>query len=179
MSHYQLFVVRCLLLIGLFYTSSCNNNNQKEVWGYMPIYASTANLKNIYSTSAQSTVLAGKIYRYGQWIFQVEVGKGIHVIDASQRNNPVKISFIHIPGCSELSIRQNKLYTNNYRDLVSIDLSQPTQVNVLHRIENIFPGVSQDYPPQSGVWFECPDPNKGTIIAWAEKVLSNPKCQRP
>lgn len=179
MPHYILFIVRCLLLIGLFYTSSCTNNSQKEIWGYMPIYASTTELKNVYSTSAQPTVLAGKIYRYGQWIFQVELGKGIHVIDATQRSTPVKTSFIHIPGCSELSVRQNKLYTNNYRDLVSIDITQPSQVSVLHRIENIFPSVSQDYPPQSGAWFECPDPSKGTIIAWTEKVLSNPKCQRP
>ena len=139
MLHHQVYIVRCLLLLGLFYTSSCTNNNQKEVWGYKPIYAANSDLKNVYSTAVQPTVLAGKIYRYGQWIFQVELGKGIHIIDATQRTAPVKTSFIHIPGCSELSIRQNKLYTNNYRDLVSIDISQPTQVSVLHRIENIFP----------------------------------------
>lgn len=173
----QLVIVA--LLFGTMFLNSCNNNTKREEWGYIPIYAATADLKNVHSTTPQPTVLAGKIYRYGKWIFQVEQGKGIHIIDAAQRQNPVKTSFIYIPGCSELSVRMNKLYTNNYRDLIEIDITQPQQIVVTHRLENIFPSVSQDYPPQAGAWFECPDPSKGTIIAWTEKLLQNPKCQRP
>jgi hypothetical protein len=179
MQHHGQFLMRRILFMGMLLLTACSNKKDREIWGYIPIYASKNDLKNIYSTSPQPIVLAGKIYRYGQYLFQVELGKGIHVIDATQRNAPLKISFMHIPGCSELSIRQNKLYTNNYRDLVSIDISQPQQVLVLHRIENIFPGVSQEYPAQSGAWFECPDPAKGTVIAWTEKLIKNPKCQRP
>lgn len=168
-----------VVALGLMYLSACTSTSSREEWGYVPIYATTSDLKNVHSTPPQPTLLAGKIYRYGSWIFQVEQGRGIHVIDATQRNNPQKTSFIYIPGCSELSVRMNKLYTNNYRDLVEIDISQPQQVVVLHRIENIFPSVSQEYPPQAGAWFECPDPSRGTIIAWTEKLIKNPKCQRP
>ena len=169
-----------LVLGSLFILSACNDTKTpREEWGWVPIYTSNADLKNIYASESQALTKAGKIYRYNQWIFQIDLGKGIHVIDATQRTSPVKTAFIHVPGCSEISIRQNKLYTNNYRDLVAIDISQPTQINVVSRLENIFPAVSQNYPPQSGAWFECPNPEKGTIIAWTEQLLQNPKCKRP
>ena len=175
---FRILIGQTAMLLGLLQFTSCTSSSSREEWGYVPIYATTADLNNIHSTTPQPTQLAGKIYRYGQWIFQVEQGKGIHVIDATQRTAPQKTSFIYVPGCSELSVRSNKLYTNNYRDLVAIDISQPQQIAVLHRLENIFPGVSQEYPPQSGAWFECPDPKRGTVIAWTEQLIKNPKCQR-
>lgn len=176
-----LSILQLSLVLGSFFIlSACNNTpSPRQEWGWVPIYTATADIKKIYATESQALSKAGKIYRYNQWIFQIDLGKGIHVIDATQRNAPIKTAFIHVPGCSEISIRQNKLYTNNFRDLVAIDISQPTQVSVVSRLENIFPMVSQDYPPQSGAWFECPNPEKGTVIAWTEQLIQNPKCKRP
>ncbi|MBU3677414.1 MAG: hypothetical protein FGM54_09610 [Chitinophagaceae bacterium] len=167
------------LLLSWALIGCTNSKTNRQEWGWVPVYATQADLKNVYAQTAQATIKAGKIYRYNQWIFQVDLGTGIHVIDATQRNAPVKTAFIRVPGCSEISIRSNQLYTNNYRDLVAIDITQPLQANVVSRIENIFPAVSQDYPPQAGTWFECPDPSKGIIIAWTEQSIQNPKCKRP
>ncbi|MGI9190797.1 MAG: hypothetical protein ACR2IL_01660 [Chitinophagaceae bacterium] len=178
--HQQKSTTLLLGMVLLWTWSACTNSKTpKQEWGWVPVYAANSDLKNITTQAVQKTIKAGKIYRYNQWIFQIDLGTGIHIIDATQRNAPAKTAFIRVPGCSEISIRQNKLYTNNYRDLVAIDISQPLQYNVVSRIENIFPAVSQDYPPQSGAWFECPDPSKGTIIAWTEQSIQNPKCKRP
>ena len=64
------------------------------------------------------TASAGKIYAYNQYLFQVEQGKGIHIMDNSDPQQAEKISFLSIPLCSDLAIRSNFLYTNNLDDLL-------------------------------------------------------------
>ena len=89
-----------------------------------------------------------------------------------------KISFIKIPGATELAIKANYLYTNNVNDLVVIDLSNIASPQVVSRVADAFPQINQNYPSLSGVRFECPDPSKGIVIGWEQKLIDNPKCRR-
>lgn len=167
--------VATLLLFGAV---ACIKQTDQTVLGYAPVYGNLADLKTISADGPQAIVHAGKIYAYQGYTFQIENGEGIHVIQSSDPAHPAKIGFIRVKGCSEISIRNNILYTDNHRDLVGIQISNPNQISVVSRLSEVFPGVNQEYPPVSGTYFECADAKKGTVIAWTEKLLTNPKCKR-
>jgi hypothetical protein len=145
---------------------------------YVPVYATVQASKDINSESARATVHPGKIYAYGNYLFQVEQNEGIHVIDNSNVQQAHKIAFIKVPGASELAIKSNYLYTNNMNDLVVLDLSSIQSPKLTNRVANAFPLINQAYPPASNTYFECPDPSKGIVIGWEEKTIENPKCRR-
>lgn len=169
--------VLLLLLAGAF---SCTREPRKtgNVTAYVPVYMSEALAHNISVTPASAAKNPGKIYAYNAYLFQVEQGKGIHVIDNSVPQQANKIAFINVPGCSEIAIKSNYLYTNNVNDLVVISLANMAAPSVVSRHQNAFPQIDQKYPPLNNVYFECPDPSKGVVIGWEQKTIENPKCRR-
>ncbi|MBL7773571.1 MAG: hypothetical protein JNM95_11965 [Chitinophagaceae bacterium] len=175
----MLRVIKYIPIIALLLLGACNTNSGPgEVMGYAPVYADSSTIKIIQFESARPTENAGKIYYYKGFTFQVETGKGIHIINSLVPENASKIGFITVYGCSEISIKNDVLYTNNMSDLVSINISDITHPVPTSRVQQVFPGVSQTSPPHQGVYFECVDPNLGTVIGWTEKLLVNPKCKR-
>lgn len=159
---------------------ACEKDTDKPglVDAYVPIYGNKAALKNVTQQPAQPIVNGGKIATIGNYLFQVEEGNGIHVINISNPAAPQKLSFIKIPLCSEVTLRGNFLYSNNVTDLVVLDLSNINNITLASRIENAFPALQAQYPSQVGVYFECPDVSKGQIIGWELKKVNNPKCKR-
>lgn len=153
-----------------------------EVNGYVPIYVPENTAKEIsFSTQPRATVNAGKILVLGNRLFQVETGAGVHVINISNPSNPVKLGFISIAGCSDVSAKGNELYANNYNDLVVLAGTAsftPGVPPVLKRVANAFPKAMNNYPTQRGVYFECPDASKGFVVGWQQAVINNPKCRR-
>ncbi|HVU85615.1 MAG TPA: hypothetical protein VHC50_12280 [Puia sp.] len=81
----------------------------------------------------------GKITLYKNYIFLNEVSKGIHVIDNTDPSSPRNISFINIPGNTDLSIRNNILYANDaYGDLVAFGIEDPEKPVVKKFLSSIF-----------------------------------------
>lgn len=149
----------------------------EEVDGYAPIYGDKSKLKLIRSTDPKPIEDGGKIYIKGTTFYQVETGKGIHVLDITDAANPKKLYFIEVMGAQEVSIKNNSLYTNNLNDLVTIDISNPADVKEVDRIPEVFDLVDPSVPPGSG-YYECVDPEKGDVVGWELKVLHYPKCRR-
>ena len=140
---------------------------------YIPVYGVDSSSRVIRADLPQPTIQAGKIYVQGTLLYQVEVFKGIHIIDYSDKDRPVKLAFIHIPGCSEVTVRKNVLLTNNMNDLVSVDLTRLPEVTVFSRVTNAF-NVVYFYnetavnakPPYSGVHYVCPNGFSGDVVGW-------------
>lgn len=172
------FIPFIAILLSLY---ACNTKTSypAEVLGYAPVYSTASQLKDISVSNAQPYKNPGKIYKYGNYTFQMDNGAGIHVINSSDPNNPQKVKFINVPGCTEISIKNDILYTDNYRDLVAININNLNNIVVSHRTADVFPGISQTLPPVSGVYFECVDPSKGIITGWTSKMIQNPKCFKP
>ena len=167
-------ILSLMLLVTL---GSCNRNDTpKEVEGWAPIYQSSGQTMDIKSTGPLPVATAGKIYVRGNVLFQVEPLMGIHLFDITDAEHPFNYSFIQIPGAQEISIKQNMLYSNNYNDLVIIDISDLENVKLVKRLENSFNLENLDLPPMSG-YFECVDPSKGKVIGWEKKTLISPKCK--
>ena len=157
---------------------SCRNNGVGSVDAYIPVYSTSPDDKKIELQLPQPILSGGKIATLGNYVFQVENDKGIHIIDYSNPAAPVKKGFIKNFLCRELAIKGNYIYTNNLADLVVIDISNVNTVSVSSRINNAFPDLSLQYPPASNCYFECADPAKGLVVRWDLKKVNNPKCRK-
>lgn len=171
-------VIASLLFMVLFF-SSCYWMGQKpyepeprdDVW--VPVYGFDQNLRKITATDSLPTASAGKIYTIGSLIYQVEVGKGLHVIDYSNRNDPKKLGFIQVAGCEEVAAKDGLLIVNCLNDLVTIDVSNLREPKEIGRVRNAFAqelyfnsAAYQAKPPERNVYYVCPSPHLGDVVGW-------------
>jgi len=169
-----------IVAIGALLSSGCNFQREypAEIDGYAPIYMAETDQFEIKAVEPQPYENPGKIYQYGSYTFQMDQGKGIHVINSGNPSQAVKIKFINVPGVTDISIKDNMLYTNNFRDLVSINITDINNISVSHRNKNVFPATLDGAPPETNIYFECIDNSKGVVVGWEKKSLQNPKCFR-
>ncbi len=169
----------CLFFAVGFLTSCLTTTSDDFTTdGLKPIYFSGADWKDVKTSEARSLQNLGKIYYKDQIIYVSEVGKGIHVIDNSDSRNPQPIKFIEVPGAKDIAIKGNILYADNYLDLVALDISDFANIQLVKRVENLYPENQTYYPSDYSGYFECADPDKGLVIGWEEAELKNPGCQR-
>ncbi len=148
-----------------------------EIDGWAPVYETGGNITTITSTAPQPIVKGGKIYIKDNTVYQIEAGKGIHVIDITDGNNPQKLKFIQVTGAQEMAIKGDNLYTNNINDLVVLDITDYNNVQVIDRVSGVFHLVDGDQPPGVG-YYQCVDPKKGTVVGWVEQTLYKPQCRK-
>jgi uncharacterized membrane protein len=169
-----------VVLFFLISLSSCWTKvkpQYKRVWGNKPIYSSFSQAKQItYSNTPLPVTVPGNIYAKGNLIYQLELGKGIHVIDNSIPAQAHRVAFITINGSSQISIKGNFLYTNSYDDLVVLDISSGAGVTEVKRVAGAFPQGRYDYfnnePIETG-YYECPNYDSA-IIGWRkDSVMGN------
>lgn len=60
----------------------------KEAEGYKPVYADPATVEEVKYEAAKPVADAGKIYYKGGYIFQIDLGTGIHIVDAANPSKP-------------------------------------------------------------------------------------------
>jgi hypothetical protein len=145
---------------------------------YVPVYASAAEVQKISVEPQKPTVNAGKIYAYGNYIFQNDLFSGIHIIENSEKDNPVKVAFLKLPLNSEIAIKGNYLYANNYTDLVVFDVTNPASPQFVKRVAGVFPPANQEFPPYTNVYFKCVDKSKGIVVRWEKQDIPTPNCRR-
>lgn len=153
-----------LLIAGmLIFFSGCVKDSVKRTYTLLqPVYKEKAVVLNeVGSQPAQTLKNPGKIYVYGNYLFVNEINKGVHIIDNTNPANPVNRRFINIPGNVDIAVKGNTLYADLYTDMLAIDISDPTNVNVAEVVANVFP------ERQYGNGF-IPEPGK-FIVDWIEK----------
>ncbi|HET9430074.1 MAG TPA: hypothetical protein VFO70_02800 [Chitinophagaceae bacterium] len=179
MRKYSLYI-----FIGVLLTSCWKNRwndrwsdssqPQTKVWGYKPVYGPESSAKHIlYQPNPQHSTSTGNIYAFGNYVFQVEPGLGIHVIDNNFPANANRIRFITVKGCSQLSIKNNKLYTNSYDDLVVLEFSDLQTVREYSRLKGVFTeyryGSPLAQPPVAGP-YECPSSSE-FVVGWVQDSI--------
>jgi hypothetical protein len=167
-----------LLLVCLY---SCDPQHDElqpvDTQAYVPVYMPAVQKSDITVTGARATERSGKIYAYGNYIFQNDQNKGLHVIDNTDRLHPQKIAFLNIPYNTEFAVKGNYIYANNGNDLVVVDVRDVLHPVIVKRLEDAFPYVDQKYPPQPG-YFVCPDASKGVVVDWKLQTVKSPNCKR-
>jgi hypothetical protein len=148
--------------------------------GMKPIYAPKVDALKISVESPRPLTTSSKIYYKDKYIFIIEQGVGVHVIDNRDSTKPQNVKFVRIFGCSDIAIRGNTMYADNLYDLVAIDFSKIDSPVVTSRVSNLYrsnQGV-KEFPDNFHGYFECADTSKGALIGWKESTLDNPQCRR-
>lgn len=158
-----------LISIGALFAfaSACERRTplREEVW--VPIYRDKSETSKVTNKEPIALTEGGKIYAYKQYIFQIEQNKGIHVYQISNQI-PRPLTFIEVLGAQEIAIKDQFLYTNNFEDIVVLNIDQPTNVSIVATIENAFKLTSLNRPPASG-YFQCVDESKGSVVGWEKQ----------
>lgn len=171
------------LLLTLVSFLSCEIVNfrnpplEDEVEGLKPIY-SAADWDDIAVLPPQPIDVLGKIYYKAPYIYVNELNKGIHVMDNSDPADPIPVSFIQIWGSKDIAIKGDILYADNVSDLVALDISELTEIEVTKRVKGLYNTFDKDYPEGYNGYFECVDDTKGLLIGWETALLENPECFR-
>lgn len=120
---------------------SCTQTEQFYIWE--PIFTSLEEIRSeVTVETARELENPGKIYFYNNYIFVSELNEGIHVIDNSDPTNPVQMNFIKIPNNRDMAVKNGRLYADHRMDLVTIDITDPTQPTLSGRTENVFTDYS-------------------------------------
>jgi hypothetical protein len=159
---------------------------QEPTWGndtsrgMKPLYVPKVDAFKISVEAPRLLTESSKIYYKDKYIFIIEQGVGVHVVDNRDSTKPQNVKFLRIFGCSDIAIRGNTMYADNLNDLVSIDFSKIDSPVVTSRIPNLYRSFQtmQEFPPDFSGYFECADTSKGTVIGWKESTLDNPQCRR-
>ena len=143
---------------------------------YAPSYLDRSTSDTIRHVAPQLTINGGSIYLYKTMLFQIEVGRGIHIFDFSDPENSVKTGFYELPGCEQLSIDGNIIYANSYSDLIVVDISIITDPKIVNLQPFYFEDKSSQLPPERG-YFECVDRSKGVVTGWNKMFIKSPECK--
>ena len=99
-------------------------------------------------------------------------GRINHIIDNRNTSNPIKISFIVLPGNYDIATKGDYLYADSYLDLVVFDISNINSIVEVNRLENNF----ENYYINQGLY----DDTQGVIVGYNEEVkeefIENHNC---
>ena len=156
---YQLLPAAMIMLLTL----SCQKELVKTKVTIMePVYGLKEDVyKDIKSQDPRDVEKPGKMFVLGQYVYLTEVGKGIHIIDQSNPDNLVNISFIPIPGNQDVAVKGNYLYADCATDMLVLDISNPTNVVFTKNLTDVFP----DKYYQNGYYCD----NQHVIVDWKAK----------
>lgn len=162
-----------LILACVFLLQSCFKDTATRTYTmYSPVYKTVAHVRSEIKSEAPTPVInPGKIFLLGNYIFLNEIDKGVHVIDNINPSAPVNKYFIAIPGNLDLAVKGNTLYADLYRDLITLDISDPTNVYVKNITDNVFP--RRQY--LNGFWGDT----TRVIVDWIKKDTTISADQGP
>jgi hypothetical protein len=135
----------CTLAAALIFSSfifqGCIKDTVSRTYTmYIPVYKTSAEVRaNIKNDVPAPVKNPGKMFVLGNYIYLNEIDKGIHIIDNTNPSAPVNKYFINIPGNVDLAVTGNTLYADLYTDLVTLDISDPSSVQVKKITGNVFP----------------------------------------
>jgi hypothetical protein len=155
MKHIKLFAA---LTLAIFFAASCTKDSCTTKTTYMkyePIYKTLDEIRQpVTVEAARALKYPGKIYLYHNYLLINEKFEGIHVIDNNDPSNPVNVGFIKIEGNVDMAVKGNILYADSYIDLLTIDISDVNNPQLLDRDEEVFPSYGQDENGRICVAFE-------------------------
>src|SRR4051794_40446682 len=129
-----------LTLICLLFNNCLKDTTAKRYVYFKPVYKLKEEVRaNMKTGPAQDIESPGKIYVKGNYIFLNELDKGVHIIDYSNPANPKNVAFIAIPGNEDIAVQGNYLFTDEYADLITFDISNPLDIKLVDTDANAFP----------------------------------------
>jgi hypothetical protein len=154
-----------LILVSLIF-ASCTKEECTETYEgitYTATYAPMSSLRTVSVNPAKAITSYGKIFIKGNYIFLNEVDKGFHIIDNSNPSSPTKIAFVSVPGNLDLIGKGNFLIADSYIDLLTFDITNPNNIQLVNRKENALPYRNYNYGFRD-------DAANGIIVGFTKKM---------
>ncbi|MFC7357634.1 hypothetical protein ACFQO1_08040 [Jejudonia soesokkakensis] len=133
------------ILQGCCFNGSCPDDVIEEPFqtAYEPIILDRAEFESsIVFETTKEIENAGKIYVFEDFLFITEKREGFHIYDNSDPSNPIALSFLKVPGATDIAIRNGVYYINQAVDLIAITLAiRENSPTVSKRIRNVFPEI--------------------------------------
>ena len=147
-----IFVCNTLLFI------SCNKDISTAELTFVKATAIYGDLSDQRQTplkgELQDLVDPGKIYVSQDLLLIGEEGRGIHMYDNTDPENPTPLSFIEIPENKEFYVNGNTIYAESLYDMLKIDITDRKNPNLEKRIENAFATPSLNDKGEAIIGFE-------------------------
>ena len=102
-----------------------------------PVYLDMSEIGNIQVKTNSPLVAPFKILSNDKYYFVGDMLKGVHVYE----KKGVGVSYLCFIECryiKDFELADNRLFCNNLVDMVVVDVSNPLQINILHRQKNHF-----------------------------------------
>jgi len=129
-----------ILCISAIFTSCIQNKTTRTFKITRPVYKLKQEVyDNIQTQPATSILSGGKMFLKGNYIFLTEKNKGVHIINNANPSSPINESFIPIPGTEDVVVKGNILLADCFIDLLSIDISNPSNIKLVNIAKNVFP----------------------------------------
>ncbi len=106
-----------------------------------PVYMSYKKLRDDYPKILPPREIgkAGKIYIFGNILLINEKNVGIHIVDNTNRQEPIPKSFISIPGNVDMAVKDGYLYVDSFIDMIVLNINDINNIVKVHREEKVFP----------------------------------------
>jgi hypothetical protein len=162
----KLLCLAITMLVMAFGLSSCKKDFLKRsIWVKTGLPVEDVRNSFAVEPPREITHPAG-VYRSGNLLFLLEQGEGIGITDISDRENPVPKCFIKLLANSHAVVKYDHLIADNGVDLVSIDISDLSNISLVKRVTNVF----------KEKWLEQ---DKTIFTGYEEKKISTFKSYNP
>lgn len=156
------------MVLVLVLLSACSDKNEYEYYDLAtPVMLSFDELrKSVEVLPPKEIKESGKIYFYNKYIFVNDKNKGVHIIDNTDPENPVKISFLKIPGNVDISVKNNILYADSFIDLLVFDISEINNIKLVNRLNDVFPNFYVFPQNADTLDWQSLNMQNGVVVDW-------------
>lgn len=148
MKHKLRFALALAGFAALAFFSGCLRDECESTRTYIrfdPVYKLPSEIRvDVTAGSPRELANPGKIYVFGQYLFINERNEGIHVFDNADPRNPKPIAFWNIPGNTDMAIRGNSMYANQYVDMLTINIGDLQNPQLVCRSQDAFQSYGMD-----------------------------------
>lgn len=132
-----------LKIVGLFLIlvlTNCKREPPPPIYSvYKPVLIESDKVTtDVRLLPATSNKMITMMHTSGNYLFALDYGLGIHILDITDPVKPVKRGFYQVPACIDFEVKDNKVYANNYRDFIVVDFSDVNNPVITKRESGAF-----------------------------------------
>ncbi len=169
----RLKISSLLVLLLAVLVVSCSDRTVRTFTANVPVYEDfeTWRAKSIAMEAPHSLQNPGRIYVYGNLLLVNEFMKGLHFFDNSQPSNPINLGFLPVQASADIAVRDNILYLDSYTDLLSFNIADPRNPQLISRARDVFEYNKYENFAYVGTFdrnfpIANVDPSKGIVVGW-------------
>lgn len=126
-----------LAFIGMGCTDDCEVTH--SYIDYEPVYTTTQEIRESFKHGDSREINnPGRIYYKDKFLYINESGQGVHIIDNTDPQHPVKIGFVNIPGNFDIAAKGDYMYADSFIDMLVMDISDPRNIKEIKRLPGVF-----------------------------------------